>query len=92
VRIIDFGLSYDYNNLADFVPQLSRGKHINHATNQHWWVWLSRGDKPRDSLLRHGEWDWLIKRVDFSSLDSIRQADFLIDDTRVEAIIDEFAL
>ena len=67
VRIIDFGLSYDYIKPAGwFLPKVPRGKRFRTV----------------------GEWDWLIRRIDQSSTESLRQADFLIDTVKLEATID----
>lgn len=66
VRLIDFGLSFNYNKKATFTPPIPRGK--------------------RDTL--HVNWSWLTARIDWSDLQAIRCADYLIDTQKLEDIIE----
>ena len=69
VRMIDFGLSYNYGKPESwFIPKIPRGKRYRTL----------------------GDWKWLASRFDLKSMDSVRNADFLVDTTKLEATIDLF--
>lgn len=72
VRIIDFGLAYDYEDPPTgpfrFLPNVLRGKKIG--------VNMQR----------------MIRNVDRNSIESVRRADFMVDDQRMEAVIDFLSL
>jgi hypothetical protein len=73
VRIIDFGLSYDYRDTVEnrwFLPRVPRGKRFPDIKN----------------------WSWITSRIDPTSLDSLRVADYLIDTTKLEYIIEMLGL
>lgn len=70
VRLIDFGLSYDYRAPVGFLPYIPRGK---------------RSPDIKD-------WSWITSRIDRTSLDSLRVADYLIDTTKLESIIEMMSL
>ncbi len=69
VRLIDFGLSYDYRApeaCTWFLPKVPRGKRLPDVK----------------------DWSWLTSRVDHASVESLRKADYLVDDVKLELIID----